>query len=299
MFGLLKKLSYPIGIDISSENLKMVQLEDKGRNVGLLAGFSESCPEDIQAGGGNWQRWAIDTIRQWLAAGNFQSKEVIASMPTEDVFIELMKMPKVSEKEVYNTIFSKIKQKLPFEPVQENTMLKYLPTIDDNILVIASQRATIEGHLAIYEKAGLSIKAMSAWPLALVNCYTRFFGRRQTDLESVVMLLDIETNCTNVVICKHKSLLFARTIPVGSAQQSDESEFTKLIMELTSIKRQFASMYNNLQIERLIFLSSRIDDREMCATIAKKMEMPAQVGDCIAAAEVSDSKKKIKTMKKF
>jgi Tfp pilus assembly PilM family ATPase len=288
MFGLLKKLSYPIGIDISDDSLKIVQLENKGRSVGLLAGFSESRPEDIQAGGGNWQRWAIDVIRQWTTVGNFQSKEVIAAIPANDVFIELMKKPKVNEKELHNTIYSKIKQKLPFEPVQENIMLKYFPTIDDNILVMATQRAVIEGHLAIYEKAGLAIKSMSAWPIAMVNCYTRFFGRRQNDLESVVMLVDIENECTNVVICRHRNLLFARTISIGSGGQNDESEVTRLIMELIGCRRQFTSMYNNFQIERLIFLSSRAEDRDICATIAKKMEMPAQVGDCLAAAETAD-----------
>ena len=288
MFGLLKKLAYPIGIDISDESLKIVQLEHRGRSVGLIAGFSENRPEDIQPGGGNWQRWAIERIREWTSAGNFQNKDVIAAMPTNDVFIELMKMPKASEKELHSTIFSKIKTKLPFEPVQANIMLKYFPTIEDNILVMATERAVIEGHLAIYEKAGLAIKSMSAWPVALVNCYTRFFGRRQTDLDSVVMLVEIENDCTNVVICRHQNLLFARSIPVGATVQNNESEVTRLIMELTSCKRQFAQLYNNFQIDRLIFLSSRAEDREICATLAKKLEMPAQVGDCLAAAETAD-----------
>lgn len=289
MFGLLKKLAYPIGIDISDDSLKIAQLENKGRGAGLVSGFSASRPEDIPAGSGNWQRWAIDTIRQWISAGSFESKEVIAAMPAKDVFIELMKMPKANnDNELQNAVFSKIKQKLPFEPEQSNIMLKYFPTIDDNILVIATQRDIIERHLAIYEKAGLAIKSMSIWPVALVNCYARFFGRRQADIESVVMLIDIENDCTNVVICRHRNLLFARTIPIGAAQQSDESAVTRLIMELTNCKRQFSSMYNNFQIERLIFLSSRAEDREICAAIAKKLEMPAQVGDCLAAAETAD-----------
>ncbi len=289
MFGLLKKLSYPIGIDISDDSIKMVQLENKSKIAGLVAGFSETRPEDIQAGGGNWQRWAIDTIRQWLSSGNFQSKEVIASMPAKNVFIELMKQPKAaSEKEMQSVIFSKIKQKLPFESEQSNIMIKYFPTIDDNILVMATEKDAVERHLAIYEKAGLAIKSMSIWPSALVNCYTRFFGRRQSDIESVVMLIDIESDCTNVVICRHKNLFFARTITVGSSHKQDESEFTRLIMELTSCKRLFSSMYNNFQIDRLIFLSSRTEDRDLCSEIAKKMEMPAQVGDCLAAVETAE-----------
>ncbi len=325
MFGLLKKLAYPIGIDISDDYLKIVQLENKGRNVSLISGFSETRPDGIQAGGGSWQRWAIDTIRQWTSSGNFLNKDVVAAMPVKDVFIELMKMPaKAGDSELQNTLLSKIKQKLPFEPEQSNIMLKYFPTIDDNILVMVTQRDAIERHLAIYEKAGLAIKSMSVWPLALVNCYTRFFGRRQSDIEAVVMLAEIEKDVTNVVICRHKNLLFARSLPIGAGQisissadtqpdsslrspstanspvesievervepqpQTDETIITRLIMELTACRRQFSSMYNNFQIDRLIFLSSRAQDRELCATIAKKLEMPAQVGDCLAAAETAD-----------
>jgi hypothetical protein len=59
-------------------------------------------------------------------------------------------------------------------------------------------------------------------------------------------------------------------------------------MELTSCKRLFSSMYNNFQIDRLIFLSSRTEDRDICSEIAKKMEMPAQVGDCLAAVETAE-----------
>ncbi|MBN2590072.1 MAG: pilus assembly protein PilM [Sedimentisphaerales bacterium] len=289
MFGLLKKLSYPIGIDISDDSLKMVQLENKGRVAKLIAGFSDTCPEDIQAGGGNWQRWAIETIRQWVSTGNFKSKDVIASIPAKNVFIELMKMPKAANNnELQNTIFSKIKQKLPFESEKSNIMIKYFPTIDDNILVMATEKDVIERHLAIYEKAGLAIKTMSIWPVAIVNSYTRFFGRRQSDIESVVMLIEIEKDYTNVVISRHKNLLFARTISIGTCHQEDESAITRLIMELTSCKRQFSSVYNNFQIDRLVFLSSRTEDRELCAEIAKKLEMPAQVGDCLAAAETAD-----------
>lgn len=288
MFGILKKLAYPIGIDISDNSLKLVQLDNKGKNIGLITGFSEERPEDIQPGGGNWQRWAIDRINQWSSKGNFQSKEVVAAMPTKDVFIELMKTPKGNENEIQNNIFSKIKQKLPFEPIQANTMLKYIPTQDDNIMVIATERAVVERHLAIYEKAGLSIKALSIWPMALVNCYTKFFGRRQSDLDSTVMLIDIEPDFTNIVICRHQNLLYARSISIGSNQQENEAAFTRLIMELMTQKRQFTSMYRNMQIERLIFLSSRAEDKDLCATVAKKLEMPAQIGDCLAAAETID-----------
>ena len=41
------------------------------------------------------------------------------------------------------------------------------------------------------------------------------------------------------------------------------------------------------QIGRLIFLTTHTTiDKEMCVTIAKQLDIPAQVGDCLAAVEI-------------
>ncbi len=289
MFGLLKKHAYSIGIDICNDSLRLVQLENNGSGVHLIAGATEKPPDDIEPGSSNWQRWAIETIRKLISNGDFQGKEVIAGMPTTNVFIDHIKLPKTSEDKLQEIIFSKVKQKLPFEPVQENTMLKYVPTEQDNVMVMATERTIIDRHLAIYEKAGLAIKSMGVWPMALVNCYTTFFGRRRSDLEAIVMLICVESSSTNVVICRHKNLLFARSIPIGAQQFDDEKAITGLVFELTACKRQFTSMHNDTQIERLIFLSSRASDRDVCASIAKQLEMPAQIGDCLAAVKIPSS----------
>jgi Tfp pilus assembly PilM family ATPase len=287
MFGFLKKKSYSIGIDIDDDNLKMVQLENGNNTIRLVSGFSEPRPDEIKTGTGNWQRWAIDSIRQLSSNGNFMGKEVIAAIPAADIVIDHIKMPKVNDNQMEDAIFSKIKQKLPSSAVQANTLMKYIPTEQDNLLVMATDREMVNRYLAIYEKSGLTIKSIGVWPLALTNCYTRFFGRRQTDLNSVVMIVSVDSGCTNAVICRHKNVLFARSIPIGIGLVDDPAKISSLVLELTSFKRQFCSTYRNIQIERLIFFSSKASDRDTCASIAKQMEMPAQMGDCLAAVDMT------------
>lgn len=289
MFGFSKNRAYPIGIDAGDDGLKLVQLGENGKGICLIAGSNENRPEDIERGSSNWQRWAIETICQLTSNGDFQGKEVIASIPTSDVFIDLIKMPNTKESELQDAVFSKIKLKLPFEPLEENTVMKYIPTEEDNILVMATDRKIIDRHLAIYEKTGLAIKSIGVWPIALTNCYTRFFGRRKTDLDVIVMLICIEANQTNVVICRHKNLLFARSVSIGAKQLDEEKVVTRLVLELTACRRHFGSMYRNAQIERVIFLSDQSVDRQICVTMAKQLEMPAQMGDCLAAIEIANS----------
>jgi len=289
MLGILKNQTYLIGIDASDDSLRLAQLGNNGKGISLIAGNSKDCPDDVTPGSSHWQRWAIEAVRLITAISDFRGKDVIASMPASEVFIDHIRMPKTDESKLRDAIFSKIKQKLPFEPLQENTMMKYIPTEGDNAMVMATERKIIDRHLAIYEEAGLSIKSIGVWPIALTNCYTRFFGRRKSDMKSIVMLICIETNCTNIVICRHKNLLFARSLSIGAKQLEDEQVVTRLVLELTACRRQFVSMYRNAQIDRLIFLSGQSVDRDTCTTIAKQLEMPAQMGDCLAAIEIPNS----------
>jgi len=291
MFGLKKNRTCPIGVDLGHSSLKLAQLGNNGNGDGttLLAGNSKSTPDDMKPGSSAWQKWAIETVRLLTTYGHFHGRDVIAAMPTDDVFIDHIKMPKASGGDLQGAIFAKIKQKLPFESLKENTMMQYIPTEEDNVLVMATERRVIDRHLAIYEEAGLSIQSMGVWPTALVNCYVKFFGRRNADLRSVVMLICVEGDATNVVICRHSKLLLARSLPIGSKRFDDEQAATRLVMELTACKRQFGLIYRESQIERLIFLSGQSGCKAIYATIAKQLEMPAQMGDCLAAVEIGKS----------
>ena len=283
MFWFSKNHTYPIGVDMGNDTVRLVQLGSNGNSVSLIAVGSEQCPEGIEAGSSAWQRWAIDAIRELTANGKFRGKDIAAAMPAGEVFIDHIKMPRTNDGKAEESLFAKIKQKLPFE--SDNAIMKYIPTEDNNVMVIATERKKIDRHLAIYERSGLQIKFISVWPVAMTNIYTRFFGRRRSDLEAIVMLLNIETNFTNVVICRHKNLLFARSIPVGTNQLDTEEMITRLVLELTGCRRLLGSMYKKTQIERLIFLSGQAVDEKVCTMIAKQLEMPAQMGDCLAAIE--------------
>jgi hypothetical protein len=47
-------------------------------------------------------------------------------------------------------------------------------------------------------------------------------------------------------------------------------------------------MYRKAHIERLVFLSGRAIEKNICVTIAKRWEMPAQMGDCLMAVQVDE-----------
>ncbi|HSW01365.1 MAG TPA: pilus assembly protein PilM [Sedimentisphaerales bacterium] len=289
MFGFGRKQSCLIGVDLGNDCVKLAQLANGTEETHLIAGQCVNRPADVTAGTARWQRWAIDVMRESTASGQFKSKDVVAALPASEVFIDHLRWPKKFDGKIEDAIFAKIKQKLPFEPIEKNTLIKYIPAEQDNVIVLATERTVIDRHLAIYERAGLTIKSIGVWPVALANCYARFFGRRKTDLEAVVLLLDIQLDCTHLVICRHKNPLYAHYVPIGAKQLKDETAVGRLVMEMTACRREFLSLYKNIQLERLIFLSGLAVEADVYRTIAKQMEVQAQMGDCMAAVEIQDA----------
>lgn len=289
MFGILKKKNKPlIGVDLSGDCLTMAQLANGDQDTTLVAGSQASRPKDVVPGSVRWQKWAIDAMRCATDKGHFHGKDVIAALPAGEIFVDHIKDPKHQQGKLEEAVFSQIKRKLPFEPILKDTLIKCIPTEQDNVMVLATERAIVERHLAIYEHAGLAIKSIGVWPVALANCHTRLFGRRKTDLEAVVMAMDIQPDRTNLVVSRGKNPLFARSIPMGAAQLQDENAVGRLTLELSASRRQFLSIYTNVQIERLIFLSGQVVDSEVYQTLAKQLETRAQLGDCLAAVEIKD-----------
>lgn len=286
MLWFSKKIIHPIGVEVGAKTLKLAQISESKDGMSLIASESQAIPADINPGSIEWQKWTIDAIKK-LSSNNFVGKNVIASMLQNEVFISHVKIPKAKEDNLQEAIIAKVKHKLPFAP--EKAILKYIAGENENYLVIASEKEKISRQLAIFEKANLNINSIGVWPTAMTTSYINFFGRRKSDIEKIVMLLDIEKDHTNIVICRHKNVLFARTVPMGVKASDNKEHMMKLALELTSCKQYFDSMSLKSTIERLVFLCSSSLNEDMCQTIAKQLEMPAQIGNCLAAVNFKNT----------
>ena len=297
MLEFLKKKVYSIGVDLGSGHLKMAQLGFDGRGLYLHAAGIEAKPDDVEAGSSAWQRWAAKTVRKMVNGGNFRGRNVVTALPSDDVFIDQIKVPKSASENLDAVVFSKVSKKFPFDA--EGALVKHVAAdgtsgngFDVDVLVMAAEKKVVGRHIAIYEKAGLEIQGIGVWPLALTNSYVSFFGRRSSEAKTVVMLMDIGTNHTNVAICRHRNLLFARVIPIGFRQISQGELIQRLMSEIEACCRHFESTPGGIHIERLLFLSGRSADKNICesiAALAERMQIPAQIGDVLGAVKVPNN----------
>jgi hypothetical protein len=95
----------------------------------------------------------------------------------------------------------------------------------------------------------------------------------------------------NLLICRHINPLFAKTIPLGTEDLADNETLSRFMLELNACRRHFSSLYKKPTIERTVFLAGEISNvatQNALATIARQLELPALMGNCMAAVEVSN-----------
>jgi len=297
MIGLAKKTVYPAGIDLSSDYLKVAQLGVKDKGVYLNAAVIKSRPEEIKFGSGDWQRWVVDTAKKILSRGGFSGKGVVASIPSENIFVDHIRVKcRPDDAGLQKAAFKIIANKLPFD--SSEAMINYVVAgSSDNgretdVVVIAAERKIVDRQLAIYEKAGLEIKGISVWPLAMVTSYVKFFGKRQVDADAISMLIDVEVNHSKIVIARDADLLFARMIPFGSRHLSSDVASAKFVSEAEACCRYFESFSRSQQVARLVFFTGSSVDEAICGEVSKlaeRLQIPAQIGDVVAAVDAGCS----------
>jgi Tfp pilus assembly PilM family ATPase len=298
MFAFLKNQTCPIGIDVGSSVLNLAQMGWDEDGLYLVAGASATVPEDIKYGTGAWQRWAVGILKKFRSEQPFKGREVVATLPGSDVFIDQVKIPRTSPDQIQEAVLAKIAPKLPCEV--KDALVQFVVTRDGtqsgggelDVLVMAAERIKVDRHLAVYENANLKVAAMGVWPLALVNSYVTFFGRRATDREAVVMLLEVRDDMTYVAICRHRDLLFARPVPIGRTHLTSEEMMQRLILEIAACQRHFESVSGMTRITRMILFSDQHIEKAICdnlAQLAQKLQVGAQLADVVAAVNVRGS----------
>jgi len=294
MFGALTNKVCPIGVDLGSSYLRMAQLGFNGKGPYLCAVGCEQKPDDVESGSADWQRWAARATKNMGKQCGFKGRGIVTALPSQDVFIDEVRMPRMSADKMGDAVIAKVRQRLPFDAA--DAMVKHViaESVGSNngevdVLVMAAAKLKVDRHLAIYEKAGLEVQGISVWPFAMTNSFVEFFSRRRDEHDKVAMLMDVGTSTTNIVICRGRDLLFARVIPMGFRHVTGEEASGRLISEIDACSRYFESMCGGTRIGRLVFLSGQHAEPRMCekiAEMARRMQIPAQIGDVLGAVEL-------------
>lgn len=287
ILGISRGQTHPIGLDVSQQGIRMAQLADLPSGCQLVAASAIPRPDQIDPGTSQWQEWVTRSLRTALGCRQFRGNYAVAALGPKELVIQTIRLPRTGPGErLEDAIISRIRPTTGQKVSKETHIVRYRQIDQENVMVMVADRQTVESEILILESAGLKIKAIVPWPQALACCYARFFGRRQSDLEAVVMLIYLQDSHTELVICRHKLPLFARSIPLGTRDLNDQAE--RLAGEILACRQELANCLCEASISRVIFLSSRSADKQACMTIAKQLQLQSHLADCVAAVQVPE-----------
>lgn len=218
-----KKRAGPIGVDIGTRSIKLVQynadrteLLDAARwDFRTNEGESQAAPETI-----------ADAIRRASENRRFRGREAVLCLTDRQFFLQNVRVPKSDGAELDRHIQQEAAKRLPF-PVAESE-IRYCETADvrqtgailREVILMAAPRANIDATLDVIESAGLTPVSVDAEPLALLRSYSAQF-RREDDQAQRRLFVHVGYSRTVIIIADGETILFAKYVDIGGSQMDE------------------------------------------------------------------------------
>ncbi len=318
---IVRTKSLPIGVDMGTSTLKMVQLYMDAKVPTLLAAGSALIPADCRDDFMKRLDFTMRSIRQILKDSAFQGRQSILSLPAEATFVHHVKIPRNTPVTIAQAVANELRGKLPYPP--EKAVIRHIVAgevpgegeVKREVIAICAERKQLEAYLEMALKAKLDVIGVNVEPCAIVECFSRLF-RRDSDTSRAILFVDIGWRSTQVVVSHGSRIVFARNLKRGGQEfdnvtaegmgisldevrdlrrqachqdgkidKADElyacldPVLDCMSEELTQCLRYYESVFRRRDVERVIFVGGQACDKRLCQTLAKRLNLPAQIGD--------------------
>ena len=225
----------PIGIDIGSRSIQVIQLLYKDTHLSVQDAGFEMLEEDMK----DYTRTdkiSEKILKIWKRC-HFKGKKIIARMPSTLINITPLKVELKEGRSMEDTILKEAKEYIPY-PLDE-AVIDYIPINqpseskgEKKVLLIFVKRKEVVAYLNMFRKLGLRVLAMDIGP----NAINRVLKRFKNPQDQQIMTLNIgDAFSFSMVIC-NDSILIDRKINWG------EEHMIKKIITRLDISPQMAKL---------------------------------------------------------
>jgi type IV pilus assembly protein PilM len=208
-----------VGLDIDRGAVKAVQIG--GGSAGYVlqhVGYRKLQPGAIVDGEVADQDLLAYELREFWTSHSFKGKTVYLGVANQKIVVRLLDFPRMSPEDLKGAISFEAQDHIPM-PIDE-AILDYVvlgPQEEgsdlDRILLVAAQKEMISCYSAAVHTAGLRAEGVDVKALSLVRST---LPSSLFDDGGAILLLDIGTEITNLVVAQGGSPTLTRFIPGGS-----------------------------------------------------------------------------------
>lgn len=220
MFDFLNLKPETFGLDISEFSLKIIKLKKMGKSLTLSCfGETNLKPGIIEEGEVKNEKALAKSVKKAIANAKgepLKTKYVIADLPEEKAFFDVIKMPKMTPKELKKAVYFEAENYVPL-PINEvyldfqiiHPLCDHLDHLD--VLIAALPKKTVDPYVNALKIAGLTPCAMEIESQAITQCLIK-----NNTAPKPVLLIDIGLTRTSFIIFSGHTLRFTSSIPFSS-----------------------------------------------------------------------------------
>ena len=223
----------PVGMDVDRGALKAVQLARGGGRFSLQhVGYRKLPPGAVEEGEVTDHDLLAAEIRELWSSHSFKGKSVLLGISNQRVVVRILEFPRMSPEDLGGVISFEAQEQIPMpldEAVMDHMVLgpREEGSDLDRVLVVAAQRSMIERYTSAIRAAGLRPAGVDVKGLALTRSVLT--AGEQPESEGAVLLLDVGSEMTNLVVTQEGAPVLTRFLQIGS------TFFTSLIAETAGL----------------------------------------------------------------
>ncbi len=221
MFDFLWKGNrQPIALDIGSDSIKMLQMQQVDAVVSVAACARWRFPDDAPTDAAQRKGLIAAAVREMLKKGDFKGRRVNSALSSSQLCVKNVRVPHMSDAELRQALIWEAKERFEFDVPEDQ--LAYLNAgevrqgneVRDEIILVAAPPHVLEEHLDLLDAVGLRPEHIDAEPVALFRVFERFL-RRSADEQTVSVIVEIGHSVTRVVVARGKQIVFLKVIDIG------------------------------------------------------------------------------------
>lgn len=219
--------TFPIGLDIGFNAIRMIQVAQGEEGYYVRAADEVRC--DGEPGTDVEQRdaLAVEAIRQMLARTDFRRREVVSCLPNDALKIKSLRLDTIDPPRIRQFIHDEVAHHFGLDDARDE--IRYLVAgnvhqgdeIKNEVIFFGTDHVTVERHLALLDRSGLTPVSLDAIPCALFRSF-QVSHRRQEDRQLVSVFVDVGSLYTTVIIGRGSEVAFIKQIPIAGRQLNED-----------------------------------------------------------------------------
>jgi type IV pilus assembly protein PilM len=216
--GLFQNSQHPIGIDIGTHSVRLLQFR-RAKEADAPLALQAACRVELEACTGSDPVAAA--IQQGLQSGNFVGKSAVLALPAAVVQAKSVRLPQMPDTDLQQALQWEAKDRFGFD-VTEGRMAWFRAgevrrgtEVKDELLLFAVRGETLSAPLAAAAASGLIVAGIDLAPCAAYRACKRMTA------QEVTAILDIGEGGSQFYMTRNDELVFYKHIDIGGRTIND------------------------------------------------------------------------------